>query len=115
MAVHVPPLSRSVPSGLVSAQRVRLFCGVHRRRGRQYSIIASPLAKTIPAELDSGVWNIGMSVSDVFGSWLFARYHVHFMQLVWLNAGTTALTLLAVPLLPGRIVKPREEERLPPA
>ena len=53
------------------------------------------------------VWNIGMSLSDVFGSWLFAHYHLNFMNLVWLNAGTTALALLAIPFLPARIVAAR--------
>jgi predicted MFS family arabinose efflux permease len=57
------------------------------------------------------VWNIGMSLSDVFGSWLFAHYRLNFMNLVWLNAGTTALALLAIPFLPARIVKQREEDR----
>ena len=59
------------------------------------------------------VWNIGLSVSDLVGSWLFARYHLNFMNLVWLNAGTTALALLAMPFLPANIVKRREEDRLP--
>lgn len=59
------------------------------------------------------VWNIGMSLSAISGSWLFERYYVHFMQLVWLNARTTALALLAVPLLPRRIVDPREQAPLP--
>jgi MFS family permease len=61
------------------------------------------------------VWNIGMSISDVFGSWLFAQYHLNFMNLVWLNAGTTALALLAIPFLPAAIVKRREEDDLPAA
>lgn len=61
------------------------------------------------------VWNIGTSVSDVFGSWLFANYHLNFASLVWLNAGTTALALLAIPFLPGRIVNRREEDNLPVA
>jgi len=60
------------------------------------------------------VWNIGMSLSDVFGSWLFAQYHLNFMSLVWLNAGTTALVLLAIPFLPARIVQQREQDRIPP-
>jgi len=38
-----------------------------------------------------------MSLSDVFGSWLFAHYQLNFMNLVWLNAGTTALALVAIP------------------
>ena len=59
------------------------------------------------------VWNIGMSLSDVCGSWLFAAYHLSFMNLVWLNVGTTALALLAVPLLPARIVGQREEDGTP--
>lgn len=56
------------------------------------------------------VWNIGMSLSDVLGSWLYAHYHLNFMNLVWLNAGATALALLAIPFLPGRIVNRREAD-----
>jgi hypothetical protein len=56
-----------------------------------------------------------MSLSDVFGSWLFTRYHLNFMNLVWLNAGTTALALLAIPLLPAAIVGRREEDPPPGA
>lgn len=61
------------------------------------------------------VWNIGMSLSDVFGSWLYAHYHLNFMSLVWLNAGTSALALIAVPFLPAAIVKRREEDAVRPA
>ena len=61
------------------------------------------------------VWNLGMSLSDVLGSWLFAHYHLNFMNLVWLNAGTTALALFAIPFLPASIIQPREEDRLPAA
>jgi hypothetical protein len=59
--------------------------------------------------------NIADGLSDVSGSWLFDKYpkdqyQVAFVQLVLLNAGTTALALLAVPLLPRRLVSWREGE-----
>lgn len=56
------------------------------------------------------VWNIGISLSDVFGSWLFGHFHLQFTSLVWLNAGTTASALLVIPFLPARIVGRREGE-----
>lgn len=61
------------------------------------------------------VWNLGAAVSDLAGSWLFDRYHLGFKNLVWLNAGTTALVLLVVPLLPRRLVEPREGQQAAPA
>ena len=37
------------------------------------------------------IWNIASALSDIAGSWLYDHYHLTFMNLVWLNAGTTAL------------------------
>lgn len=51
------------------------------------------------------VWNIGNAASDVFGSWLNVKYHLTFSHLIWLNAGTTALVLLVVPLLPAVLME----------
>src|SRR3989454_820600 len=50
------------------------------------------------------VRNAALAVSDIFGSWLIERHQVSFFSLVWLNAGTTALVLLAVPVLPRGVV-----------
>src|SRR2546428_12676125 len=50
------------------------------------------------------VRNAALAVSDIFGSWLIERHQVSFFSLVWLNAGTTALVLLAVPFLPRGVV-----------
>ena len=46
------------------------------------------------------VRNTGIGVSDILGSRLIEHYHFTFFNLVWLNAGTTALVLIAVPFLP---------------
>jgi hypothetical protein len=46
------------------------------------------------------VRNTGLGVSDILGSRLIEHYHFTFFNLVWLNAGTTALVLIAVPFLP---------------
>ena len=54
------------------------------------------------------VWNVGAALSDLAGSFFFSHYHLTFKNLVWLNAGTTALVLLVIPLLPRRLVEPRE-------
>lgn len=55
-------------------------------------------------------WNWGLSLSDVLGSWLFDKFDQTFMNLVWINAGTTALVLVVVPFLPGRLVDRKEGE-----
>jgi predicted MFS family arabinose efflux permease len=54
------------------------------------------------------ILNIAQSLSDVFGSWLMDHHHVSFFRLVWLNAGTTALVLLAIPLLPAALIYSRD-------
>lgn len=54
------------------------------------------------------VWNLTNALSDWSGSWLFSRFHLTFLHLVWLNAGTTALVLLAVPFLPAALVLRRD-------
>jgi hypothetical protein len=54
------------------------------------------------------VLNIAQSLSDVFGSWLMDQHHVSFFNLVWLNAGTTALVLAVIPLLPRALIDRRD-------
>ncbi len=46
------------------------------------------------------VRNGGAALSDIFGSWLIDHHYVTFFNLVWLNAGTTALILFVIPFLP---------------
>jgi predicted MFS family arabinose efflux permease len=53
-------------------------------------------------------WNLGLSLSDVLGSWLFDRFGQTFMNLVWVNAGTTAAVLVVIPFLPARLVDRKE-------
>jgi Na+/melibiose symporter-like transporter len=55
-------------------------------------------------------WNWGLSLSDVLGSWLFDKFDQTFMNLVWVNAGTTAVVLIVVPFLPGNLVDCKEGE-----
>jgi Na+/melibiose symporter-like transporter len=54
------------------------------------------------------VWNLTNGLSDLTGSWLFARFHLTFLHLVWLNAGTTMLVLFMVPILPAALVLRRD-------
>lgn len=54
------------------------------------------------------VLNAAQSLSDVFGSWLMDQHHVSFFNLVWLNAGTTALVLAVIPLLPSALIERRD-------
>jgi MFS family permease len=57
------------------------------------------------------VWNLTNSLSDWLGSYLFTHFGLTFSHLVWLNAGTTALVLLAVPLLPKALLEQKDEYR----
>lgn len=55
------------------------------------------------------VWNLTNSLSDWAGSTLFSHLGLTFANLVWLNAGTTALVLLVVPLLPRTLLSQKDE------
>jgi len=61
-------------------------------------------------------WNWGLSVSDPLGSFLFDKAGKYlgmaaaFKHLVWINAATTALVLIAIPFLPRVLVDRREQE-----
>jgi MFS family permease len=54
--------------------------------------------------------NFALGGSDVIGSWLLDSRGWSFHELVWLNAATTALVLLFVPLLPRAIVDRRDSD-----
>ena len=56
-------------------------------------------------------WNLTIALSNWFGSWLSDQFGLTFLNLVWLNAGTTALALVIIPLLPAILVQHREEEK----
>ena len=48
--------------------------------------------------------NFALGGSDVIGSWLIDSHGWVFHQLVWLNAGTTALILAFIPFLPRAVM-----------
>ena len=54
--------------------------------------------------------NLALGGSDVIGAWLLDSRGWTFPELVWLNAGTTAVVLLFVPLLPRAIVDHRDRD-----
>jgi predicted MFS family arabinose efflux permease len=56
------------------------------------------------------IWNIALALSDVWGARMFSL-GVTFNTLVWLNAGTTVLVLLALPILPRALTDRRDGER----
>jgi len=56
------------------------------------------------------VWNFTSQFSDYVGSWLNTHWQLTFSQLVWVNSGTTALVLIAVPFLPSALMDRRDGE-----
>jgi hypothetical protein len=54
------------------------------------------------------VRNLAVGGSDVMSSSLADRFHLSFSTLVLLNAGTTLLSLLAIPFLPAVLVDRRD-------
>jgi predicted MFS family arabinose efflux permease len=59
--------------------------------------------------------NFALGGSDVLGSWLIDSHGWAFHELVWLNAGTTALVLLFIPLLPRAGMSRKDGEVTPGA
>jgi MFS family permease len=59
--------------------------------------------------------NFAAGGSDVIGAWLLDSRGWTFPELVWLNAATTGLVLLFVPLLPRPIVDYQDRDISPPA
>ena len=49
--------------------------------------------------------NVAGNAADWIGSWLMQSLHWSFPELVFINAGTTLLVLLALPLLPAGLLK----------
>lgn len=54
--------------------------------------------------------NLSIGLSDIFGTWLAERFHLKFMDMIWINAATTALVLIFIPFLPRVLVSQREGE-----
>ena len=57
--------------------------------------------------------NFALGGSDVIGSWLIDSRHWVFHELVWLNAGTTALILVFIPLLPRAVMSRKDGDVAP--
>jgi MFS family permease len=49
--------------------------------------------------------NMSLLGSDVLGSNLYEKFHHNFTPMVWINSGTSALVLLAIPFLPKILVE----------
>jgi Na+/melibiose symporter-like transporter len=56
------------------------------------------------------VWNFTQKGSDWVGSYLVDKLHFSFFQLVYVNAATTLLVLVAVPFLPAALMNRRDGE-----
>ena len=54
--------------------------------------------------------NFALQGSDVIGSWLLDSHGWRFPHLVWLNAATTAIVLVFIPLLPRLLMLHRDGE-----
>jgi predicted MFS family arabinose efflux permease len=66
-------------------------------------------SESLGFSLMMSVTNIGMALSDITGSWLIDHHFATFFNLVWLNAGTTALVLLVIPFLPSILIDRPDE------
>ena len=88
--------------------------------GMSWLAILDLLARSAPKGCEAlgyalifALGNLSISISDITGSWLFAHMNQNFMNLVWVNVGTTALILVVVPFLPKMLVEHRDGETPP--
>jgi predicted MFS family arabinose efflux permease len=66
-------------------------------------------SESLGFSLMMSVTNIGMALSDITGSWIIDHHYATFFNLVWLNAGTTALVLVVIPFLPSALIDRPDE------
>ncbi len=59
------------------------------------------------------IHNFATGMGDVLGSHLLQRYGLNFHQLIYLNAGTTALVFLILPFLPRLLMNARDGDSSP--
>lgn len=67
--------------------------------------------------LVASLYKAASDLSEVLGSLFYARFHVGFQALLWINAGTSLLALALLPLLPAHLLvaeTPLNESRLGP-
>lgn len=75
---------------------------------------ASPIrSASLSYSLLMAVSNLGVQLSDVGGSWLHDSFHLSLFTLIWINAGTTLLALIAIPFLPRALVETSDGEKTP--
>lgn len=74
------------------------------------AVRATPVgSESFGFSLMMSVTNIGMALSDIAGSWIIDHHYATFFNLVWINAGSTALILLVIPFLPSALVNRPDE------
>ena len=115
------PLNRLLPVSIVaSALGSLLYLGYHSHRAaigieaaNSFLSVAIEIAlmdlaaratprgsEALCYSLLMSALNLGGSASNVFGSWLYDKQHVPLPDLIWINAVTSALPLLALRLIP---------------
>lgn len=127
------PLARLLTIGIIlSALGTLLFLGYHSHGtaiaiqgvsgllGVMVSVAlmdlagrASPRgAEAMSYSLLMSAANLGGTGSDVLGSWLYEHLHVPLPALICLSAATTALALLALPLVPRALLLPHDRVKM---
>jgi hypothetical protein len=56
--------------------------------------------------------SLSVSASDLMGAWLYEWLERSFTGMILLNAGTSALVLVAIPVLPRALVAHRDGDAL---
>jgi len=129
------PLARLLTAGIVlSAGGTLLFLGYHTHGSALGISIASGLlgvlvsvalmdlagrasprgAEAMSYSLLMSAANLGGTGSDILGSWLYEHLHVPLPALICLSAGTTALALLALPLIPRTLLERHDRPNAAP-
>jgi hypothetical protein len=66
-------------------------------------------SEAIGYALMMSMWNLTNALSDVTGSFIFERLNRNLTPLIWIDAFTTLLVIVAVPFMP-RALSTRESE-----
>lgn len=127
------PLNRMLAAGIVfSAVGSLLFLGYHSHRaalgieaanaflsaGVAVALLdlaarATPRgSEALCYSLLMSAANLGVSLANVSGSWLYEKQHVPLPDLIWINAVTSALPLLALPLIPRALMAHPDGKRV---
>ncbi|MGV3722485.1 MAG: MFS transporter [Actinomycetota bacterium] len=104
------PMSAIIIAGVESATLTMALLPLYDLSAR-----ATPTgSEALGYSLMMSVWNLTKNLSDLAGAMLYSKFGLTFNELVWVNAGTTLVVLVAVPFLPAVLLDRKDGDREEP-